>query len=59
MKGFILHKDKTIGKSLLRKILRDSELTVEEFIELLSSVLFNITLYSQTSVTIAFNHYSL
>ena len=30
-----IHKGKTIGKGLLRKILRDSELTVEEFIELL------------------------
>ena len=30
-----VHKGKTIGKGLLRKILRDAELTVEEFIELL------------------------
>ncbi len=30
-----IHQGKTIGKGLLRKILRDSELTVEEFIGLL------------------------
>ena len=30
-----VHKGKNIGKGLLRKILRDAELTVEEFIELL------------------------
>lgn len=30
-----VHKGKIIGKGLLRKILRDAELTVEEFIELL------------------------
>ncbi|MDJ0636243.1 MAG: type II toxin-antitoxin system HicA family toxin [Xenococcaceae cyanobacterium MO_188.B29] len=30
-----VHKGKTIGKGLLRKILRDAELTIEEFIELL------------------------
>ncbi|MCC0179285.1 type II toxin-antitoxin system HicA family toxin [Waterburya agarophytonicola K14] len=30
-----VHKGKTIGKGLLRKILRDAELTVEEFIKLL------------------------
>ena len=30
-----IHKGKTIGKGLLRKILRDAELTVEEFIRLL------------------------
>ena len=30
-----VHKGKTIGKGLLRKILRDAELTVEEFVELL------------------------
>lgn len=30
-----VHKGKTIGKGLLRKILKDAELTVEEFIELL------------------------
>ncbi len=30
-----VHKGKTIGKGLLRKILRDAELTVEKFIALL------------------------
>ena len=30
-----VHKGKIIGKGLLRKILRDAELTVEEFVELL------------------------
>lgn len=30
-----VHKGKNIGRGLLRKILRDAELTVEEFIELL------------------------
>ena len=30
-----VHKGKTIGKGLLRKILKDAELTVEEFIKLL------------------------
>ncbi|MEO0848631.1 MAG: type II toxin-antitoxin system HicA family toxin [Cyanobacteria bacterium J06629_2] len=30
-----VHKGKNIGKGLLRKMLRDAELTVEEFIELL------------------------
>ncbi|MDJ0589634.1 MAG: type II toxin-antitoxin system HicA family toxin [Pleurocapsa sp. MO_226.B13] len=30
-----IHQGKTIGKGLLRKILRDVELSVEEFIELL------------------------
>ena len=30
-----VHKGKTIGKGSLRKILRDAELTVEEFVELL------------------------
>ena len=30
-----VHRGKTIGKGLLRKILRDTELSVEEFIELL------------------------
>ncbi|WP_019509371.1 type II toxin-antitoxin system HicA family toxin [Pleurocapsa sp. PCC 7319] len=30
-----IHKGKTIGKGLLRKILRDAEMTVEEFIRLL------------------------
>jgi predicted RNA binding protein YcfA (HicA-like mRNA interferase family) len=30
-----VHKGKTIARGLLRKILRDAELTVEEFIELL------------------------
>ncbi|MEH1895809.1 MAG: type II toxin-antitoxin system HicA family toxin [Nostoc sp.] len=32
-----LHAGKTIGKGLLRKILRDAELTREEFIALLES----------------------
>lgn len=30
-----VHKGKTIGKGLLRKILKDAELTVEEFVKLL------------------------
>ena len=30
-----VHKGKTIGKGLLRKILRDAKLTIEEFIRLL------------------------
>lgn len=30
-----VHQGKTIGKGLLRKILRDTELSVEELIELL------------------------
>ena len=30
-----VHKGKTIGKGLLRKILRDADLTVDEFIKLL------------------------
>ena len=30
-----IHKGKTLGRGLLRKILRDANLTVEEFIELL------------------------
>ena len=30
-----VHKGKTISRGLLRKILRDAELTVEKFIELL------------------------
>ena len=30
-----VHQGKTIGKGLLRKILRDAELSVEEFITLL------------------------
>ncbi len=30
-----IHQGKTIGKGLLRKILRDVELSVKEFIELL------------------------
>jgi predicted RNA binding protein YcfA (HicA-like mRNA interferase family) len=30
-----IHKGKTLGKGLLRKIIRDIELTQEEFIELL------------------------
>lgn len=30
-----IHNNKNLGKGLLRKILRDTELTVEEFLELL------------------------
>lgn len=30
-----IHTGKTLGRGLLRKILRDAELSVEEFIELL------------------------
>ncbi|MEL6927229.1 MAG: type II toxin-antitoxin system HicA family toxin [Cyanobacteria bacterium J06600_6] len=30
-----VHQGKTLGKGLLRKILRDAKLTVDEFIELL------------------------
>ena len=30
-----VHNNKNLGKGLLRKILRDTELTVEEFLELL------------------------
>jgi predicted RNA binding protein YcfA (HicA-like mRNA interferase family) len=30
-----VHGNKNLGKGLLRKILRDAELTVEEFLELL------------------------
>ncbi|WP_204104744.1 MULTISPECIES: type II toxin-antitoxin system HicA family toxin [Spirulina sp. CCY15215] len=30
-----IHRGKNLGKGLLRKILRDAELTVDEFIELL------------------------
>ena len=31
----LIHKGKTLSRGLLRKILRDAELSVEEFIELL------------------------
>lgn len=30
-----VHSGKTLGKGLLRKIIRDTDLTVDEFIELL------------------------
>lgn len=32
-----VHSGKNLGKGLLKKILRDSELTVEEFIDLLEN----------------------
>ncbi len=32
-----VHSGKNLGKGLLKKILRDSELTVEEFLDLLDS----------------------